>query len=205
MGTLVSQSREKGMGRNAVSDLSPDLPHVSKTCPAVSWFFSELHFSHTFLRTNIMQHYIRNFLPFPLITEKSVCTESLGCGKCLAHRFCWHSRVSYLAMPGSIAQDRKCLVDCPPVSMSLLSHNSAPRPPVLSIAQGLAPDSRAQQRGLRSPTPAPPPMLSAALTLHAFAAFFGSYLSAPGSFCQLQTLIYFPQSISTNRPAPETC
>lgn len=48
--------------------------HVSKTCLAVSWFCSELHFSHTFLRTNIMQHCIRNFLLFPFILDKSVCT-----------------------------------------------------------------------------------------------------------------------------------
>lgn len=77
--------------------------HVSETGPAVSWFCSELHFSHIFLRTNITQQCIRNFLPFPFIMDKSVCTQLLACGKCPAHRFSWHSSVSYLTMPGSLA------------------------------------------------------------------------------------------------------
>lgn len=77
-----------------------DFLHVSKTFPAVSWLFSELHFSHSFLRTNIVQHCIRNFLPFPLITDKPECTELLGCGKHLARTFRWRLRANYLTVPG---------------------------------------------------------------------------------------------------------
>ena len=63
--------------------------HVSKTCPAVSWFCSELHFSHTFLRANIASGI---FFPFPSL-RTSLCAQLLGCGTHLAHRFSWRSSV----------------------------------------------------------------------------------------------------------------
>lgn len=72
-GHLTLTEQGKGHGKKCCQWFI-SWPSYSKTCPAVSWFCSELHFRHTFLRTNIMQHCIRNFLPFPFITDKSVCT-----------------------------------------------------------------------------------------------------------------------------------
>lgn len=145
--------------------------HVSQTCPAVSWLCSELHFSHTFLRANIMQHCIRNFLPFPLITDKSVCTvvgmQDMSSSQVLLALKCelpHYVRKSCLAF-GGLPSWRDAPA-CPTIFPSLVS----------SVIQRSAPDSRAQQRGLQSPTAAPPPTPSAALTPCALAAFFGSYL-----------------------------
>lgn len=121
-----------------------------------------------------MQHCIRNFLPLPFITDKSVCTvvgmwemsssQVLLALKCELPHYARKSCLGRKAF-GGLSSWRDALA-CPTISPF----------PVSSVVQGPAPDSGAQQRGLQSPTSAPPPTLSAALTPCALAAFFGSYL-----------------------------
>lgn len=173
-GHLTLTEQGKGHGKKCCQWFI-SWPSYSKTCPAVSWFCSELHFRHTFLRTNIMQHCIRNFLPFPFITDKSVCTvvgmwemsssQVLLALKCELPHYARKSCLGRKAFGGSRLSGAMPPA-CPIVSPF----------PVSSVVQGPAPDSGAQQRGLQFPTSAPPPTLSATLTPCALAAFFGSYL-----------------------------
>lgn len=100
------------------------------------------------------------FFPFPLITDKSICTEGLGCGQHLAH---------YVLLPPKSKLPRYTRKSCLgwKTFSGLSSLSSIPPAPQFLpcnvYCSKTSPRLRRSAKGLQSLTSAPGPALSAAL------------------------------------------
>lgn len=151
--------------------------NVSCTFSVISWSYFELHFNHAFLRINITQNCpksIRNFLPFSRITVKSLCRELLEYRKLLVHKRGSGGNREQAASLNHESCSWQKLSDCLLVWTAF--HFLWTSPSVPPISQDPAPDSRAQQNEILSPTWTPQPSLLVPLSLHLLSAFFGRYL-----------------------------